>query len=49
MLLGEDLAVWTLYCVANGSGARFLINPGGTILKINPTPEEVEAAILANR
>ena len=49
MLLGEDHAVWTLYGVANGAGALFLINPDGTILKINPTPEEVEAAILANR
>ncbi len=47
--LGEDHAVWTLYGVANGAGARFLIGPDGTILKINPTPEEVEAAILANR
>jgi thiol-disulfide isomerase/thioredoxin len=47
--LGEDHAVWTLYSVANGAGARFLIGPDGTILKINPTPEEVEAAILANR
>lgn len=47
--LGEDHAVWTLYGVANGAGARFLIGPDGTILKINPTPEEVEAAILANQ
>lgn len=47
--LGEDHAVWTLYGFANGAGARFLIGPDGTILKINPTPEEVEAAILANR
>jgi len=44
--LGEDHAVWTLYGVANGAGARFLIGPDGTILKINPTPEEMEAAIL---
>ena len=47
--LGEDHAVWTLYGFANGAGARFLIGPDGTLLKINPTPEEVEAAILANR
>ena len=47
--LGEDHAVWTLYGVANSAGARFLIGPDGTLLKINPTPEEVEAAILANR
>lgn len=47
--LGEDHAVWTLYGVANSARARFLIGPDGTILKINPTPEEVEAAILANR
>ena len=47
--LGEDHTVWTLYGVANAAGARFLIGPDGTILKIDPTPEEVEAAILANR
>jgi thiol-disulfide isomerase/thioredoxin len=47
--LGEDHAVWTLYGYANGAGARFLIGPDGIILKINPTPEEVEAAILANQ
>lgn len=47
--LGEDQAVWTLYGVPNGAGARFLIGPDGTILKIDPTPEEVEAAILANQ
>ena len=46
--LGEDHTVWTLYGVANAAGARFLIGPDGTILKIDPTPEEVEAAILAN-
>ena len=47
--LGEDHAVWTLYGVANSAGGRFLIGPDGTILKINPTPEEVEATILANQ
>ena len=47
--LGEDQAVWTLYGVSNNAGARFLIGPDGTILKINPTPEEVEAAILENQ
>lgn len=47
--LGEDQAVWTLYGVPNGAGARFLIGPDGTILKIDPSPEEVEAAILANQ
>ena len=47
--LGEDQAVWTLYGVPNAAGGRFLIGPDGTILKINPTPEEVEAAILENR
>ena len=47
--LGEDQAVWTLYGVPNAAGSRFLISPDGTILKINPTPEEVEAAILMNR
>jgi len=38
-----------LYGVPNAAGGRFLIGPNGTILKINPTPEEVEAAILQNR
>lgn len=47
--LGEDHTVWTLYGVANAAGARYLIGPDGTILKIDPTPEEVEAAILANQ
>ena len=47
--LGEDQAVWTLYGVSNAAGGRFLIGPDGSILKINPTPEEVEAAILENR
>lgn len=47
--LGEDQAVWTLYGVPNAAGSRFLISSDGTILKINPTPEEVEAAILMNR
>ena len=47
--LGEDHAVWTLYGVANGAGARFLIGPDGTILKINPTPEEVEDFLAAVR
>ena len=46
---GEDQAVWTLYGVSNAAGGRFLIGPDGTILKINPTPEEVEAAILENQ
>ena len=47
--LGEDQAVWTLYGISNSAGGRFLISPDGTILKINPSPEEVEAAILENR
>ena len=47
--LGDDQAVWKLYGVPNAAGGRFLIGPDGTILKINPTPEEVEAAILENR
>ena len=44
--LGEDQSVWTLYGIPNAAGGRFLIGPDGTILKINPTPEEVEAAIV---
>ena len=47
--LGEDQTVWTLYGIPNAAGARFLIGPDGTILKINPSPEEVEVAILENR
>ena len=47
--LGEDHAIWTLYGITNSAGARFLIGPDGTILKINPTPEEVESIILENR
>ena len=47
--LGEDQAVWTLYGIHNVAGGRFLIGPDGTILKINPTPEEVELAILENQ
>ena len=47
--LGEDQTVWTLYGVSNAAGGRFLIGPDGTILKINPTLEEVEAAILKNQ
>ena len=47
--LGEDQAVWTLYGIPAGAGARFLIGSDGTILKINPAPEEVEAAILECR
>ena len=43
--LGEDQAVWTLYGIPNAAGSRFLIGSDGIILKINPTPEEVEAAI----
>lgn len=46
--LGEDQVVWTLYGLSNSAGGRFLIGPDGTILKINPTPEEVEATILEN-
>ena len=44
--LGEGQSVWTLYGIPNAAGGRFLIGPDGTILKINPTPEEVEAAIV---
>ena len=47
--LGEDQTVWTLYGIHNVAGSRFLIGPDGTILKINPTPEEVELAILENQ
>ena len=47
--LGEDQAVWALYGIHYSAGGRFLIGPDGTILKINPTPEEVELAILENR
>ena len=46
--LEEDHSVWTLYGLSNAAGGRFLIGKDGTILKINPTPEEVEAAILGN-
>jgi hypothetical protein len=42
--LGEGQSVWTLYGIPNAAGGRFLIGPDGTILKINPTPEEVEAS-----
>ena len=47
--LGEGQTVWTLYGIPNAAGGRFLIGPDGTILKINPTSEEVEAAILMNQ
>lgn len=46
--LGEDQGVWTLYGLSSSAGGHFLIGPDGTILKINPTPEQVEAAILEN-
>ena len=46
--LEDEHFVWSLYGIPNAAGGRFLIGKDGTILKIDPTPEEVEAAILEN-
>jgi len=44
--LPENHYLWYLYGLSNETGKTFLVDKDGTILKINPSVEEIETAIL---
>ena len=43
--LDDKQKIWTKYMLGNAGGGLFLIDPQGTIIAINPTPEQVLEAV----
>ena len=44
--LNDQNQIWTRYMLGNAGGGVFLVDPNGTILSVNPTPQEVEAELV---
>ena len=40
--LEKDHSIWSKYGIPSAAGSLFLIDAGGTVVKINPAPSEVE-------
>lgn len=43
--INDSRQIWTRYMLGNAGGGVFLIDRDGTILNINPTPEQVEEVL----